>query len=204
MRDENNFIISEKFVLNYADSLKLFRALGNKCTRSYNSCGQISYHHFFFGVYANSEDFDGVVVCERFLRTRPNLLRFGLKELIAGLRVFVLFGGVCFSFFFVAFPSLIGFSEFYNHFLLFRLKHPVVFFFSTRNNPRNARSFGEVFFFFGGVVEKKPHIFFSSSIFPLRSWRVGLFPFCCNGYMFGFLFSLVLSSLLSQYWSLNK
>ena len=30
MRDENNFMFSEKFLLNYADSLKLLRALGDK------------------------------------------------------------------------------------------------------------------------------------------------------------------------------
>ena len=33
MRDENNFMFSEKFLLNYADSLKLLRALGDKNVR---------------------------------------------------------------------------------------------------------------------------------------------------------------------------
>ena len=44
MRDENNFIFSEKFLLNYADNLRLSRALEDNCTRSYSIRGQISYH----------------------------------------------------------------------------------------------------------------------------------------------------------------
>ena len=52
MRDENNFIFLEKFLLNYADSLKLLRALENTKEQSYSIQGQISYHHFFLVIFS--------------------------------------------------------------------------------------------------------------------------------------------------------
>ena len=52
MRDENNFIILEKFLLNYTNSLKLLWVFAVKCTRSYSTCGQISYHHFFVVIFS--------------------------------------------------------------------------------------------------------------------------------------------------------
>ena len=42
MRDENNFIFSEKLLRHYVVSLRLLRALVVKCTRSYSICGKIS------------------------------------------------------------------------------------------------------------------------------------------------------------------
>ena len=42
MRDENNFIFSEKFLHYYVASLRLLRALVVKCMQSYSICGKIN------------------------------------------------------------------------------------------------------------------------------------------------------------------
>ena len=53
MRDENNFIFSEKLLRHYVVSLRLLRALVVKCTRSYSICGKISYRRFFVVIFGH-------------------------------------------------------------------------------------------------------------------------------------------------------
>ena len=60
MRDENNFIFSEKLLRHYVENLRLLRALVVKYTRSYSICGKISYHRFLvviFGHFSRPENF---------------------------------------------------------------------------------------------------------------------------------------------------